>query len=290
MDLRSRSIDCSTARPRAESAGTRVLGTPRIPSRGRCPLSLHRKFSVEAATLDGECCPTRGCSGPRARLTPPLSAAEPQVAAGTEVFMRRDRTLSTMLIVMGLLVAKPSVGDMVAYGEVGDLRAEGSEFIVDHHHDWSGSTRKRRSMMMATHQNPFTSENNYAYVSAKKKDTGVLLFRRPSPALSWIGVTADSRYSMQAREKDLTSPVALPILGLTLAAVGKQSEARDIVRYCIERWSDNADCYEAYGLILQQERNLAAAIRAWERSVELDPNDKDTWRYLAGAYREKYGA
>jgi tetratricopeptide (TPR) repeat protein len=95
---------------------------------------------------------------------------------------------------------------------------------------------------------------------------------------------------MQAKEKDPTSPVALPFLGLTLSAVGKQSEARDIVRYCTEHWSDNADCYEVYGLILQQEHNLAAAISAWERSVELDPNDKDTWRYLAGAYREKYGA
>ena len=90
--------------------------------------------------------------------------------------MRRDYTLSAMFIVMGMLVAKLSVGDTVAYPEVRDLRAEGSEFFVDHHHDWSGSTRKRRSTMMASHQNPFTSENNYAYVSAKKKDTGVLLF------------------------------------------------------------------------------------------------------------------
>ncbi len=136
--------------------------------------------------------------------------------------MRRDYTLSAMFIVMGMLVAKLSVGDTVAYPEVRDLRAEGSEFFVDHHHDWSGSTRKRRSTMMASHQNPFTSENNYAYVSAKKKDTGVLLFRHPSPALSWIGVTADSRYIVGLSNIQLDNPYQLVVFDSTGQLLAKQ--------------------------------------------------------------------
>ena len=111
---------------------------------------------------------------------------------------------------------------MVPYGEVRDLRAEGPELIVDHHHDWSGLTSKRRSMMMATHQNPFTSENNYAYVSVKDKGTGALLFRRPSPALSWIGVTADSRYVVGLSNIHLDNPYQLVVFDRTGQLLAKQ--------------------------------------------------------------------
>ncbi len=186
----------------------------------------------ESASADDAC---RGLLSAEARVTEEPGAGKPHAGicaggasaslprlAGQEVFMRRDRTLSAMLIVMGMLVARPSVGDTVPYGEVRDLRAEGLEFIIDHHHDWSGSTRKRRSKMMGSHQNPFTSENNYAYVSAKKKDTGVLLFRRPSPALSWIGVTADSRYIVGLSNIQLDNHYQLVVFDSTGQLIAKQ--------------------------------------------------------------------
>lgn len=126
--------------------------------------------------------------------------------------MKRIRSVFSILPVVLLLFANPSLGDRISYHEIKDLRAEGADFVVEHHHDWSAATEERRHTMIVTHQNPFTSENNYAYISAKRKDTGAPLFRQPSPALSWLGVTADSRYIIGLSDIKVHNPYQMVVL------------------------------------------------------------------------------
>ena len=134
--------------------------------------------------------------------------------------MRRIRPLSPLLAVMGLL-AHPILGDAIAYQGVKDLRAESAELVAIHHHDWSEPTWKKRSRMMMTHQDPFTPENDYAYVSVKRKDTGALLFKSPSPALTWLGVTARSRYVIGLSDIMMDNPYHVVVWDRTGRVVGK---------------------------------------------------------------------
>jgi hypothetical protein len=110
------------------------------------------------------------------------------------------------MLILGVLAAKPTVGDRLSYGEIRDLHAEGADLVIDHHHDWSEHTYQKRYAMILSHQNPFTSENDYAFISVRRRDNGALLFQRPSPALTWIGATSDSRYIIGLSEIKLYNP------------------------------------------------------------------------------------
>ncbi|MEQ8474102.1 MAG: hypothetical protein RIC35_23100 [Marinoscillum sp.] len=48
--------------------------------------------------------------------------------------------------------------------------------------------------MISTHQNPFTSENDYAYVMAIDKSSNDTIFKSPSPALTELFISEDEQF------------------------------------------------------------------------------------------------
>jgi hypothetical protein len=100
--------------------------------------------------------------------------------------------------------------DVTAYQAVVDLRAQGDDFTVLHHHDWSQSTRANRAAMMKTHQDPFRDDNNYGYIAWYTLD-GQLVRRLPSPALTWLGVSPNSRYVIGLSRVMLDNPYQLVV-------------------------------------------------------------------------------
>jgi hypothetical protein len=72
-----------------------------------------------------------------------------------------------------------------------DIKVENDELIVEHHHDWSPSTASSRRTMKDTHQDPFRSDNNYAYIRCTDKRTGKVLWQRPTPALTALWISPD---------------------------------------------------------------------------------------------------
>lgn len=104
----------------------------------------------------------------------------------------------------------PAQADSVAYGAVVDLQAQGSDFKVVHHHDWSRATQAKRNSMMGTHQDPFRAGNDYGHVAWYASD-GRLVRRLPSPALTWLGVSPDSRYVIGLSNVMLDNPYQLVV-------------------------------------------------------------------------------
>jgi hypothetical protein len=115
------------------------------------------------------------------------------------------------LLVCGVLAAAQSLrADAVSYGRVVDLEAKGDTFVVKHHHDWSRATGDARYAMISGSRDPFTAENTYASLSWQTR-TGETVRKVPSPALTWLGVTADSRYVIGLSSLKLDNPYQLVV-------------------------------------------------------------------------------
>jgi hypothetical protein len=98
-------------------------------------------------------------------------------------------------MLMLMLAASPlALADRVGYNQVVDLRVENDTVRVEHHHDWSFGTHDTRWKMISTTQDPFTIDNDYAYLRLCDKATGSELFRKPVPALTYIWISPDSKY------------------------------------------------------------------------------------------------
>lgn len=101
--------------------------------------------------------------------------------------------------------------DRIAYNKIVDISVESDEIIVNHHHDWSNCTDKNRSKMMASDQNPFSDENNYAYIECIDKKTGNKIFKSPCSALTYIYICKNSHYIIGLSKIKLDNPFQLVI-------------------------------------------------------------------------------
>src|SRR5688572_20031092 len=120
----------------------------------------------------------------------------------------RHRVFGVLALVLG---AGPSaLADAVGYSRVVDLEAKGDTFVVRHHHDWSGKTREARDRMMASGRDPFTADNTYANLTWIGR-SGEVVRTVPSPALTWLGVTADSRFVVGLSAIKLDNPYQLVV-------------------------------------------------------------------------------
>lgn len=122
----------------------------------------------------------------------------------------RFAALLAVLAVTGVAV-RGARADIAAYGGIVDLRADGDTFIVKHHHDWSRATEASRYKMISTHQDPFRSDNDYANVAWYSRADGRRHRQMPSPALTWLGVSPDSRYVIGLSNVKLYNPYQLVV-------------------------------------------------------------------------------
>ena len=87
---------------------------------------------------------------------------------------KRRRTAIAFIALLAVAGAGVKA-DVTAYNAVVDLSAAADTFTVRHHHNWS---MKRRQ----------------AFLEWQSRPAGKVLSRTPTPALTWLGVTNDSRY------------------------------------------------------------------------------------------------
>ena len=97
-------------------------------------------------------------------------------------------------IILLVLLASLSYADPYPYNKVALLKKESKNLLVIHYHDWSNTTKKSRFKMISTHQNPFTEENDYAFILAINKNTQDTIFNSPSPALTKIHISEDEKF------------------------------------------------------------------------------------------------
>jgi hypothetical protein len=108
-----------------------------------------------------------------------------------------------------------AMGDRVGYAEVKNLEISNDRLIVRHHHDWSDSTRARRYEMISGHQDPFRLDNNYAYLECIDRSTSAVRFKIPTPALTYLWISPDSRYIVGLSKIQLWNPYQLVVFDST---------------------------------------------------------------------------
>jgi hypothetical protein len=66
--------------------------------------------------------------------------------------------------------------------------------------------------MISTTENPFTADNDYSSLRLYDKTTGIELFRRPAPALTYIWISPDAEYVVGISDVMLWNPYQLVVL------------------------------------------------------------------------------
>lgn len=102
--------------------------------------------------------------------------------------------------------------DMHDYNKIVKFQVENDKMIIKHFHDWSESTRSRRSEMMKGDENPFIEKNNYAYVECFDKKAKKIRFKKPTPAFTLIRISPDSKYITCLSNIKYDNPYQLVIL------------------------------------------------------------------------------
>jgi hypothetical protein len=117
-----------------------------------------------------------------------------------------------LLMVFSILSANTFIfADSFAYDKRVRISEENDEIIVNHYHDCSKNTDKKRYKMITTHQNPFLSDNDYSYLEAIEKKSGKQLFKKPVPALNKIVIIEESKYIIGLSKIKLWNPFQLLI-------------------------------------------------------------------------------
>ena len=123
--------------------------------------------------------------------------------------MSMQRLISTGAML--LVTCAPARADRVGYQGVVDLHAESELLTVTHHHDWSPATHDARWKMIATTQDPFSAENDYAWLAVRERASGAELFRRPVPPLNYLWISPDSNYVVGLSEVKSWNPVQVVV-------------------------------------------------------------------------------
>jgi len=116
-----------------------------------------------------------------------------------------------------------SRADAMGYSEKLTLKAVSRHYIVIHFHDWSRATTDARYKMIGSRaQDPFTKENNYAYIKCIDRATGKLIFKKPCAALTNIRISADEKYIVGISNVMLWNPYQLVVFSTKGALVKKR--------------------------------------------------------------------
>lgn len=126
------------------------------------------------------------------------------------------RWLVAMLM---MSLASPVHADAVGYSGVFDCNAESELLSAEHHHDWSETTHDARWEMISTTRNVFSPKNTYASLVVRNKQTHAQLFRAPTPALTHLWISKDSKFIVGISNIKEWNPVQVVVFDSTGALV-----------------------------------------------------------------------
>ncbi|GFE88516.1 hypothetical protein [Steroidobacter agaridevorans] len=93
-----------------------------------------------------------------------------------------------LLLAIAMVSVNPVFADRARYGDKKDLTAHSPTLTVRHRHDWSLVLEQLRFSL----DNPFGVEPNVSSLEFFERDKSIA--RVPSPALTYLHITPDSRY------------------------------------------------------------------------------------------------
>ncbi len=112
------------------------------------------------------------------------------------------------LLILGIHL----LADAGGYSGNKAILIKNKEITIIHRHNWTQETRACRQRMFWGEQNPFTMKNNYAYIECVKNETHDVLFKIPTPALTYLFIDESSRFIVGLSNIKLDNPVHLILL------------------------------------------------------------------------------
>jgi len=192
--------------------------------------------------------------------------------------LRRHFALwSVIVYVMGALLCTAGYADRSDYNRAINILVENKSLSVLHHHDWSYDATKRRKIM-SSWQGAFQPDNLYAYVECIDQFSGQVLFKAPSPPLTFLWISNDSRYVVGLSKIKLDNPIQLIIL---------DRKGHLIKKRAIASWEVELTRNE-YARFVHQFPSAAHSLISGDRIVAF--NDKifvdpyvsgDAWEFLS---------
>ena len=109
--------------------------------------------------------------------------------------------------------------DAVGYSGIVACKAESERLSAEHHHDWSQATHDARWEMISTTRDVFTSKNTYASLVVTDKESHEQLFKVPTPALTYLWISDDSRFIVGISNIKLWNPIQVVVFNASGALV-----------------------------------------------------------------------
>ena len=122
--------------------------------------------------------------------------------------------MQRILFLTLIFISSVAYCDPVAYKDSLKIEIESENYYIIHFHDWSEKTTDSRYKMISSDQNPFTIENNYAYLQVIDKKTCKTIFKKPTPALTHIEISKDEKYIVGISNIMVWNPVQLVVFDM----------------------------------------------------------------------------
>ena len=201
------------------------------------------------------------------------------------LYQRQNWAIECILCFVGvLLINLFGRADRQDYNRVKNILVEGKYLSVLHHHDWSFD-REKRIQIMNSWLGPFQPGNIYAYVECIDQKSGQVLFRLPSPPLTFIWISDDSKYIVGLSNIRLDNPVQLIVINRDGHIIKKRKIGSRESELTQNEYAQFIRQFpSAAGSLMSRDR-----IVAFNNKIYIDPQDigpagtaalVDAWDYL----------
>ena len=91
---------------------------------------------------------------------------------------------------------------------------ESENYRIIHQYNWSSSTHEKRWDMINNNQDPFTKDNDYAYMLITNKASGDTVFKMPCGAYTKLLLTKDEKYIVCLSTISTTNPHQIVVMSI----------------------------------------------------------------------------
>lgn len=169
--------------------------------------------------------------------------------------MNRMRFRIDVKIFFILTLSTLCLADRVAYQGISTIKIENENLEIIHHHDWSLEKIEHRDKMIRTDQNPFLDENDYAFIECIDKKKGVILFKKPTPALTYLYISKNSKYIIGLSKIKVDNPYQFVLFDMSGKLLAKKHISPEEARLSFSEYKELKKKYpKSYELLKSLER------------------------------------
>lgn len=160
-----------------------------------------------------------------------------------------------LTIIFILSLSAICLADRTLYRGISTIKIENESLEIIHHHDWSLEKLDHRDNMIRTNQNPFLDENDYAFIECIDKKTGFKIFKKPTPALTYLYISKDSKYIIGLSKIKVDNPYQFVLFDVSGNLLAKKHIAPEEARLSFPEYQKFKKKYtKAFKLLTSLER------------------------------------